>query len=341
MGGMGGMFSVGTGGFRSIPPTGPPSALLSPNQTRSLDTRLVSLNPPSPQGRAFSPAKGEALQLGDIADTPADPRTRAALKRLALTKAPQAVSQLVLWRLASGLDWPTLERVSKAWANPHEVALAKAFAAEVEATDGALPEAESGVLYAEVVASDPASEPLAAELRKQLKENLVLGLRPKLGVPATPAGPAVSCRVVLGGGEASVVVQSTEVKRGLSWTPMGKFTLALAKEDGAAWKAPEVVDQLAEGLLNRLVRTQVTKGAKVKNKFTYKVRIDNASPLILNGLALTGTAVEKGKGPRVSALAGLNLTPQRSLSLPASAEIVESLGLTEGVRVVAADLSGL
>ena len=55
-------------------------------------------------------------------------------------------------------------------------------------------------------------------------------------------------------------------------------------------------DALAEGILNRLVRAQVIKGSaqREKGKLIHQIRIENASPLILNGLALVGTG-EQGR----------------------------------------------
>jgi hypothetical protein len=40
-------------------------------------------------------------------------------------------------------------------------------------------------------------------------------------------------------------------------------------------------------------------------------------------------------------MGGISLPPHKSLSLPATAELVERLGMNNGVRVLAADLSGL
>jgi hypothetical protein len=65
----------------------------------------------------------------------------------------------------------------------------------------------------------------------------------------------------------------------------------------------------------------------------------NDSPLVLDGLAIGGTA---GSGEaRPSVLAGLSVPPLKSLSVPATSEMVERLELKDGVRVLAADLSGL
>jgi hypothetical protein len=88
-----------------------------------------------------------------------------------------------------------------------------------------------------------------------------------------------------------------------------------------------------------MVDAKLVKGKKVKGKETYTVRIDNDSPLILNGLAVTGVAEEGDSRPRM--VSGICLSPRRSLSLPATAEVVENLGMRHGIRIVAVDLSGL
>ena len=98
-------------------------------------------------------------------------------------------------------------------------------------------------------------------------------------------------------------------------------------------------DALAEGTLNRLVRVQLSKGVKEKNKMHYQLRIDNASPLVLNGLAAVGMASKPDEMAKV--LSGISLSPRRSMSVPASEEVVKSLGLKKGVRLMALDLSGL
>ena len=96
MGGMG-------GGMRSVPPTGPPFAVVGPGQTLRLPTRLVSLGGPSAEGTVAMPAQGEKLTLGDVAQLTTDPRVAAAVRRLAAAKAPSVASQLVLWNVSAGL----------------------------------------------------------------------------------------------------------------------------------------------------------------------------------------------------------------------------------------------
>jgi len=63
---------------------------------------------------------------------------------LAEEKAPETVAQLVLWHLGYGVDWPTLVQLSREWANPSEVALARQFVARQAAADGADKAVEAG-----------------------------------------------------------------------------------------------------------------------------------------------------------------------------------------------------
>ena len=72
----------------------------------------------------------------------------------------------------------------------------------------------------------------------------------------------------------------------------GKFTLPVTQENGKA-EVMRMADGLSEGILNRLVRAQIIKGSatKDKGKLIYQLRIDNASPLVLNGLAMLAVTV--------------------------------------------------
>ena len=102
------------------------------------------------------------------------------------------------------------------------------------------------------------------------------------------------------------------------------------------------VDALAEGILNRLVRTQFSKGPRENGKETYRSRVDNASPLVLNGLGIRGSSTTTNEQAKI--LPPLSLPPRRSVTMPASEAVVKLLDLKKGiggVRVVAADLSAL
>ena len=61
--------------------------------------------------------------------------------------------------------------------------------------------------------------------------------------------------------------------------------------------------------------------------------------MILNGLALAGSEIKADTPPAI--LLGMSLPPLKSLTVPATAEVVARLKLKEGSRVVAVDLSGL
>ena len=89
------------------------------------------------------------------------------------------------------------------------------------------------------------------------------------------------------------------------------------------------------------MRAQVIKGtARDKaGKLVYQIRIDNASPLILNGIAMLGTASKADEAPKV--WWGISISPRRSLTLPATEADVRTMGLKKGIKLVAIDLSGL
>jgi hypothetical protein len=125
-----------------------------------------------------------------------------------------------------------------------------------------------------------------------------------------------------------------------AWTAVGKATVRLVDKNGIRLKAELVADAMAEAILSRLVEAQLEKGPKVNGKPTYRLRIRNASPLVLHGVALLGTG-SNDKESRPSGLAGFTIPPRKGHTVPASAELVDRLNLKGGVRVVAADLSGL
>jgi hypothetical protein len=245
-----------------------------------------------------------------------------------------------MWRVASGLDWDAITEMSRKWSNPQELALAKSF---VETLDR-LPEGESGALLCEITASDPALESIAAVLRGALKGQNIVGVPVTPGVTEKPEGPSVACKVSITGTvekpEALVQV-ATSNSTSTSWAQVGKFSLPVAREtDSDKVKAEAFADSLAEGILGRMVRAQLSKPVRVDgNKFIYKVRIDNASPLILNGLAVRGTDGKDDETPKI--LSGISVSPGRSMTVPATGKMVEELGLKKGIRVIAADLSGL
>jgi hypothetical protein len=128
----------------------------------------------------------------------------------------------------------------------------------------------------------------------------------------------------------------------VKWAPFGKFSVPLVKKDGKL-DSGRFGDQLAEGILTRLVRARLIKGpdatTRVKGKLIYQLQIENFSPMILNGLAILGAEHKEGEIPKL--LWMISLAPKRKITLPATDDMVRSLGLKRGTRVVALDLSGL
>ena len=81
---------------------------------------------------------------------------------------------------------------------------------------------------------------------------------------------------------------------------------------------------MAEGIISRLVRAQLIKGPRDKGKPTYGIRIENASPLILNGLAVVGPEDKPGEDPKL--LLGISLPPRKNMTLPATEDVVRRSG---------------
>jgi hypothetical protein len=334
-------------GMRSVPPTDLPNATLNPGQSRDLNTRIVSLNGPNAEGGINFPAKGEPLTIGDVAQLETSPKVQAALRRLARDKAPENISQLVLWA-AGGMSWDDVAMLSKGWANPQELALAKQLVADLDSTS---PTADTGRLLIEITAKDDTQKALAADLNSLFRDRTVLGLLVDPVVPARPTGPTVGCKVQLSGTlakpEASVQVATTDAS-GMAWTAVGKFTLPVVRDEAGKIKAEAFGDSLAEELLARLVKVTVRKTSAIagglfpaapKAKDLYTIRIENHSSLLLNGVAVLGANVKPSEPAKV--LMGISLAPRRSYSVPATGEFVERVGLKEGIKVIALDLSGL
>jgi hypothetical protein len=279
------------------------------------------------------PYNGERLKISDIADFTNDARVQKALKRLASKKASSTLSQIVMWRLAAGLDWDTIASLAEKWANSYELTLAEEFVDHLDT----VPDGEAGLLLFGIEGTSAANEEIAAKVCETLQRKMVLGLVGEIGIPARPQSPGVYCRVRIAGDQALALVGGSDagVKK---WVPFGKFSLAV-DGNGQKFDATQFVDTLAEGILNRLVRTQLIKGPKEKGQQTYRIRIDNASPMILNGLAVVGITSEGGETPRI--LSGISVPPRKSMTVRASEDFVKKLGLKKGIRLVALDLSAL
>jgi hypothetical protein len=283
------------------------------------------------------PRKGEALEIRDVDTIEAiSPRLQNVVKRLAEERAPETVAQLVLWHLGHGIDWPTLVQLSRPWANPGEVALARQFVDRQGEPESAGRVADTGALFYDLSAARPAHERLASDVRKLLDTRPLLGLTARPGVPARPNGPALACRVEIAGAAASVRVSASD-EAGTSWVELGNFSLPILKAGGTPLTPAELADRWAEGLLDRLVRVRLTRQGPGKD--AYRIRIENRSPLVLGGLALGGS--EPRAASRPSTLVGLSLSPRRAMTVPATHEVVRRLGFTKGVRILAVDLNGI
>jgi hypothetical protein len=277
------------------------------------------------------PAQGEKLTLGDVAQLGGDPRVAAALRRLAERKAATIPSQLVLWNVSAGLDWDAIATLSRAWADPRDVELARQFVADLDSTS----KDDGGRIYVEVRGASP----LADELKGVFKGTTVLGLKAEAGVPDAPSGPSLAVTVAVPtdlAGKAEVSVKTSGGRT--RWVDAFKLSVPLTAKDGKP-DAAALADAVADGVLARVIEAKLVKGRKVKGKDSYSVKILNRSSLILNGVALTGSGEAKPEAPGL--VWGLSVSPGKVLSIGASAETVERLGLSKGVHIMAADLSGL
>ena len=125
------------------------------------------------------------------------------------------------------------------------------------------------------------------------------------------------------------------------WLPFGKFSLPITREAGK-FKVDEFADSLTEGILNRLVRAQLTKGPKTTGKDAYRLRIDNARRS--SSTAWVSREPQRMITSRRERLSEMCIPPRRSFTVPVSESVVKLLELKKGasgVRVVAVDLSGL
>jgi hypothetical protein len=250
---------------------------------------------------------------------------------------------MVLWA-AAGMPWATIAQLSKNWANPQELALAKQLVADLDAK---AEDADTGRILIEVTAKSEATKALADQLNATFKGQTMLGLAIEGSVPARPTGPAVACKVQIGGSaekpEASVQLASSDANAS-AWSAVGKFELPVPCDDAGKIKAGAFGDALAEGLLDRLVKVSVRKQnngmlpAAPKTVGAYVIRIENYSPLLLNGLAVSGMKAKAGDP--IKLLLGISLAPRRTFVVPVTAESVEKLGL-KNIKPVALDLSGL
>ena len=189
--------------------------------------------------------------------------------------------------------------------NAQELALARQFVDRIEN----LPEGESGQLFVEVVAQESQHEALAARLDKTLHAGPILGLKPDTGIPSAPSGPSVGCKVQIVGesDHPEALVRVAESNGHRQWKSMGKFTLPVPLDAEGKHDLKKFGDQLAEGLLSRMVRARLIKGKRLEGVPTYTLQVNNASPLILNGFSLAGGLAKPSDPPHY--LLGISLPP--------------------------------
>jgi hypothetical protein len=246
-----------------------------------------------------------------------------------------------MWHVVDGYDWPTISQLSRAWANAYELTLARQLAHEMSKANDSkqMPDAEIGTLYWEVTARGESNTARALGIREALTGHTVLGLRTRAGIPVKPDGASMACRIRVD--ESGILAQlSASNESATGWTATGKTTIPLNDKDGKALSADQLLDSLAEKILSRVTEARVVQTRSSKGKPSYQIRIHNVSPFILNGIGMTGTSND-GKDARLTALAGFTIPPHKSHAFPASAEMIESVGLKTGIRLVAADLSAL
>ena len=87
--------------------------------------------------------------------------TARIVRRLTAEMAPTSVTQLVMWHLASKLNWDTISELSRGWANDYEMTLAQDFVKHLDA----LPSGETGQLLFELQTKDASCAPIAGKRR--------------------------------------------------------------------------------------------------------------------------------------------------------------------------------
>ena len=169
---------------------------------------------------------------------------------------------------------------------------------------------------------------------------MVLGLMAEWGrsrrVPKGRRSPARSGRA----NEATVQVSSSDAARE-SWVNFRQVLAAGNAGKGESRRRRGLRMELAEGMLNRLVRAQMIKGSATKDKGKAGLS-DPDRQRVAAGLEWTGGRGDGQQGRRnAEGFAMFSVSPRKSLTVPASEEVVRTLGLKKGIKVVALDLSGL
>lgn len=326
--------------MRSIPAAGLPQASLRPERTALLPVNLVSLRGPQRNGRIAFPRKNEPLRIKDISQLTGDKWAQTALRELAAHEAPQAVSQLVLWHVGIGLEWDTIERLSKNWANPYELGLAKSFVKDLREKSGKADSASvaRSNLYFALTSRRKPGDVIESGMHDLLENWEFLGLQTVEGIPANPSAPSVAVRVRLDDQIAQVQLAVSDESCS-AWKSVGKFHVDLATAEGKHLKPLEITDNLAEQILGHLIDTQIVRRRSSHGSSPYLIRVANATPLVLNALAVGGLANDPLARPAV--MVGLSIPPHHAVNIPADKDTVRQLHLYRGMKPVAANLGGL
>jgi hypothetical protein len=211
------------------------------------------------------------------------------------------------------------------------------------------------MLYWEIKTDGNRHSEWVSGVRSLWEKHPVLGLTARENVPEHPTGPALACRAVITQSAIEVKLSASHPS-GTDWNLVDRFRLKRSElEPGQEISAQgtqsptveqlrerssgRLADALAEAMVARLVRISFGRGPRVHGKESFRIKIVNDSPFILNGVAVSG--LEDGDSLAPSVLQGLSLPPQKSLTVSATPEEVKRLSLKDGTRVVAADLSGL
>ena len=189
---------------------------------------------------------------------------------------------MVLWYVTAGADWDDVGRLSQGWGNAQEIALARQFVAGLEKTEGrspTVPGRSGTALLGHQGGGRPVLQ-LADGLRVLWGKYPVLGLTAKEGVPASPDGPALACRLDVS--DTAVVVKLTASHpSGSDWIVLGSSRSSRSNPEmepgDAATGTPTSVrerdaarlgDAVAERLLARLVRltSRAGRGSRVRSR---------------------------------------------------------------------------
>jgi len=303
------------------------------------------MNAPDQKMQPTAPAEGEFLRISAIDQFTDDQRTQQALKRLAEAKAPRTIAQMVFWYVTAGASWNDVGRLSQGWGNASELALAKQFVANLgdEASPGESGQpdavyADPGHLFWDLKSKSQGRQKLVDGFRDLWAKAPVLGLTATEGVPIIPGGPSLACRVEVSDTGADVRLEASHPS-GSDWTLLDHFKIDLPSAGTDPKDAALLGDAIAGAMVERLVQVKLSRGTGGKGKDSFQIKIVNESPLILNGVALGGSEVRPDNPP--ATLQGLSVPPRKGLTVPASPEVVSRLHMKEGLKVYAADLSGL